>query len=167
MSSRVLSSHAPLTGHIKLSNKIMQSIPPIVKTQKHPIDFDKLKKGDFISQQELSVILNIDPSEHQAFSFAVMGLKQMIEDRTEFVLRQVNNGLEIMTDAQAVRYLWQRSEKANRDKRKAYYKLIDKIDIDNLTIKQVEDYNHKATIIGAEISAANNSRKTIIVSPKR
>jgi hypothetical protein len=165
----VASSHAPLIGHLSTSliTKMQTVHIPTIITKKHPIDIDSLQKGDFICQEELAKIVNIDPSNYESFGFAVMGLKQLIENRTDFVLRQINNGLEIMTDDQAVRYLWNRNEKANRDKRKAYEKLTERIDIDNLSSRQLEDYNHKITVVGAEISAASNTRKTIIVSPKK
>lgn len=137
----------------------------MLETQKHPLDFDSLKKGDWIPQSELEKILNLSVTD-PAYGFAIMALKEQIEDRTGFVVRQINNGIEMLTDSKAVDYLARCSRLADKKKLKSYRKLSNNIDISMLTPKQIEQYNHKTAIIGAEISASQNIRKESIISSK-
>jgi hypothetical protein len=130
---------------------------------KYPIDFDVLRKGDFISSSDLENVFGLSVEDSQ-YSFKLMALAQDIEARTGIVCRTQYNGIKMLKDNEAVDYIRQQNLAANRKKRKQWRRIVDNIDVANLSPDSKRRFSSELAIIGAEVAAIATVRKQITES---
>lgn len=71
---------------------------------KYPIDVGALKKGDLLSVEQLQTITGKKPADANSFAFAVLALREFIQENTDFTVKMTTEGLRILTDSEASQY---------------------------------------------------------------
>jgi hypothetical protein len=77
-------------------------------TPKYPIDLDALKKGDYISPEEISKIYSV-PLTSSKFNLYALKLKCFIKEKSsqaefQFLTKIEGGGVRILTDKESIRY---------------------------------------------------------------
>ena len=133
---------------------------------KFPLDFDALQKGDFINSDYLAKTLVCEP-ETKEYNFKIMQLINQIEETLLVVCKQSGNGIQILTDEEAVFYTRKQNLAANRKKRKQLRRLQTSVDASNLSDDGKKRFITELTVIGAEVAAVSKVRKQFSMSGKQ
>lgn len=127
-----------------------------MSTEKHPFDFDELKKGDTFAPDVLEQITN-HQRDTKEYAFAVMHLREQIEDELEargrpVVVASVKNNLTILTDEEAQKYTAERFAAAQRAMCRAHRRAMI---IDRTNLSQEADGRHQRQlqVQGAKLAA--------------
>jgi hypothetical protein len=77
-------------------------------TPKYPIDLDALKKGDYISPEEISQIYSV-PLRSSKFNLYALRLSCFIKEKSaqagfQLLTKIENGGVRILTDKESIRY---------------------------------------------------------------
>lgn len=124
----------------------------MAETEKYPLDFDALEKGQYIDAETLTHIFNVRPGT-QLFSLKTMQLKMRIEcERADLIARGEGQGIRILTDEEAGPYLHGRMEAHVRGLAKTSQKRS-RIDPNALTPEQ-RAMHESENRIGASVAVA-------------
>jgi len=129
----------------------------VVKTEIHPVDFDRLSKGMWLETPELVRILRVQP-DHKLWRLRVLALRVQITDRTGILVRSEQDRLRLMTDSEA--YVWNHNLAMQRESglmRCAQNTTL--IDRSKLNDTERKAADHSARMIGAIAMAARTARK--------
>jgi len=75
----------------------------MIETNKYPVDFEKIAKGDILTTEMLEKI-TAEKSGTQKYVFKVLALQGKISDETGFTVKSENGALLVLTDEQATSY---------------------------------------------------------------
>lgn len=73
-------------------------------TDKYPIDVKALHKGQLLTVDQLQHITGKKPTDQNAFAFALLALREFIQENSDFTVKLTVEGLRILTDAEAAEY---------------------------------------------------------------
>jgi len=79
-------------------------------TSKYPLDFDALAPGTILTQETLEKICGVKSGDVQTYQLAILGLKSMIEKRTEFTVQIVKYDMHVLSWEDAVGYNIKRTQ---------------------------------------------------------
>jgi len=129
---------------------------------KYPIDYDTLKKGDYITPEQVQDILGKD-RESKNYGLHILRLKQIIEDKMEErgtpVTAKVQlDGIHILMDNEASEYRDNAFDVGLRKSSRAHAGLLN-VDIRNLTEMEKAVHENAAYVNGKTLQAAMAGRK--------
>lgn len=73
-------------------------------TDKYPIDISALHKGQLLTPEQLQQITGKKPADQTVFAFALLALREFIQENTDFTVKLTTEGMRILTDAEAAEY---------------------------------------------------------------
>lgn len=130
----------------------------MISTEKYPIDFDSLEKGDVISNEELEKITGHKYGTTK-FAFAVINLRQKIFDKRGFTATHNQEiGLRILVDSESSFY----NDKDFHNKRRGMFRAHKKmasVDVAQLSPVARELHERKLMSQSRVLSAVRESRK--------
>lgn len=132
------------------------------KTEKWPLDFDAINKGDIITEAQCRAALN--PRDDKDFQLKLLTLKEEIERRhaelgTILTIKVTRNSLHILTDAEASEYNENRQQHALRHFVKSHRRLIG-VEIGNLSSEQAGEHDRRIAHSANYMTAIKETRKT-------
>lgn len=133
-------------------------------TDKYPIDFEQVTKGQNFTLEELQHILGKKPENESAFRFAVMGFALMIRDHTGFTCKITEDGLRVLPDNEASEHNWKEFKRCKRGL-VTRYTLSQNVDTTNLNGE--ERSRHEARLISQSrtVQAILREKKSVPVAP--
>jgi hypothetical protein len=129
--------------------------------EKYPIDVEKLKKGQLITNKELEHLTARTPGSTE-WAFAILALYQFILDNTEFTLKNTPEGLRILTDSEAAVHNHRRFNGHISGAIRRYYRNT-LVEIANLDSFEAEQHKHNLINESRYISALTTVGRTIAV----
>lgn len=130
----------------------------------YPLDFAALAKGQSIRPHQLEQILGVTASDEQCFRFAVLHLKEEIEQRCGFTVRTSDEfGLLILTDAEATRYNWTETQRGVNKIRKRHW-LNMQVDITKLTEMERRQFERELLVQGHLSLAIESTIRRVCLS---
>lgn len=128
----------------------------VVEVEKHPFDFDRLKKGDIIPVERIESLSRVS-RDSARYSLIALKYKDQIESELESRGRPVTvkidrGNLVILTDSEAAEY-----NKTQFDARKrqmgASHRRAMQVDIGQLSDDQKERHRRNLLVQGAQLAA--------------
>lgn len=129
---------------------------------KYPIDVGALKKGDVLSIEQLQEITGKKPADTTAFAFAMLSLRDFIQDNTDFTVKMGTDGLHILTDSEAARYNHRRAMGHIGGIHRRYERNT-LVDVRNLSTEERSIHAHNLLNESRYIAALNKATKRIAV----
>jgi len=128
------------------------------------LDFDALKKGDVITVREQEALIGL-PSGTPQFQLAVLALIGEIESELDrrgrdWVVRQRDYEIVILTDSEASKYIEKRDQKSYRGCKKRHRKRCN-IDESNLTQEEIADHRKQILFMGNLLAAGATFAKRL------
>lgn len=135
-----------------------------MSTEKHPFDFDALKKGDSFTPEVLESI-TLKQRETKEYSFALLSLREQIETELEargrpVVVAMVKNNLVILTDEEAQLYTFERFNAAQRAMYRAHRRSMI-IDRTNLSEEAEQRHQRQLIVQGAKLAALRSTSRRL------
>lgn len=134
-------------------------------TERYPLDFEKLRKGDYIPPEQVERISGVTRSE-RSYQFAIMKLKEEIQRNCDgYCVKQEGLGLRIQKDAEASGYLASLNNSRYRGIMRSN-QLLGKVDQENLTPAQQREHERRMLVQSRMLQAALSERRAIESSEK-
>lgn len=138
--------------------------------KRHPLDFDKIKKGDVVAISELEEIFGIDRSDDR-FGLRRLGLADRIEremrDRGKPVsVRTQKGALAILTDPEAAEHNPRSVRLGFRRMIRSHRKSLE-VDTTNLSDGQRKTLEHNIVVQAKMISGARDGRRLALKATER
>lgn len=140
------------------------------QTEKHPFDFDALKKGDVIYAEQIERLSNTKRSD-RAYQLKLLGFREQLQRELEsrgmpVTVRIDHDNLIILTDSEAAAYnaAWFNSRK--RQLLTCHYRSLQ---IDTSALDEDERKRHERAIMsqGAQIAAMRQATRVASTTHKR
>lgn len=141
----------------------------------YPFDISEIKKGDYISPEDLQKIICASKGSHveigsSDYRFGLMGIKTWIETELEFecrdmVLKCEQEGLRVLTDEEAEQYLRRRQTLDLRAFERDHVKYIGKIDKSQLSAEQLVQHENHSLKFGYFLSELKRAKKKMALHP--
>lgn len=127
-------------------------------TERFPLDFETLKKGDYIEPAMIERICGFK-SHTAAYQFGLLKLQADIQDHCEgFVVKQEKLGLRILKDLEASEYLGDMNRRRYRAIGRSNV-LLGKVDQEVLTDAQRREHERRLIVHSRMLQAALAERK--------
>ena len=132
-------------------------------TDKYPLDFEAIFKGQHITQQELEQITGKKAGTDE-YQFALLGLQQQIQNKTNCTVKISNKyELQVLTDEEASRHNYKLFVQNMRSMR-TRFDLNASVDVSELSDEQRPKHERNLVVQGLYIQALAQTRKQIAVS---
>ena len=133
-----------------------------VKTRRYPFDYDAINKGDFLTVQALEEITGF-MSGTDSYRFKLLALREDIMRAKEamgdpVVVKGDQHGLRVLTDSEAVPYLWQQSEQSLQ-RRWRVLRQMGYVEVTNLTNDEARAHERSATLLTLSLMADRKARQ--------
>jgi hypothetical protein len=132
--------------------------------QRHPIDFERLSKGDVIPVNRIEEIVGVKRDDKN-YSILLLQLKgrverELFERKKLWTLTTEAGEIKILTDAEASAYNAIEAENARRRERRRFA-LQCAVDVGELTEEQKSEHRRRVEIQGRYIQAQTGVRKQL------
>ena len=136
--------------------------------QKHPMDFDALNKGAFISPAEVERIMGVPQSNVARFTLAGLRLRAIIHRQLRIRDRPATcvcrkGGIAVLTDSEAAVYNAKRFRHGLRHSARSYRRAVS-VDVTQLTEEERRDHDRNLVLNSRILSAVARERKNAIAS---
>jgi hypothetical protein len=131
-----------------------------MQTERYPLDYEALAKGDYIPPERIERISGCKRSDRN-FAFACMRLKEEIQKNCDgFCVKQEGFGLRIQIDSEASGYLAALNNSRYRGIIRSN-RLLMKVDQEKLTPAQQREHERRMFVQSRMLQAALAERRAI------
>lgn len=135
-------------------------------TDKYPIDFDLLEKGQTITVEELTTILGKKPGT-DPYQFALLGLQALVNEKTALTAKITDKfELRILTDEEAARHNYKLGIQGVRAMRYRHQKALE-VDIALLSDESRNQHERNLIVMSRYVSAITATSKQIAVEARK
>ncbi len=143
----------------------------MTEAQRHPIDFDALEKGSYISPETVTHAMGVKPDDYRNYRFAIMSLKAQIEhalaDRGHaWTVKCERDGLRVLRDPEAATHNRARFDQGQRVTVKAHILNL-AVDQENLTDEERIEHERSLRIQGAKLLAQTEAGRLARLEERR
>lgn len=136
----------------------------ITPTTKHPIDYDALKKGDYIAPEVCESILRAS-RDHKRYSLKLAALAHHIEKELKIRNKPATvacrkEGISILTDSEAARHCVRWRDQRVRGMRKDLRRLVS-VDVSQLSECEQKDHDKELLVTGRMVQMIRTARKAL------
>lgn len=140
------------------------------ETQKYPLDFAALKKGDVISQEKLVEIIGLEPTDPR-YRIEVLKLRHHIEftlatQNYWVTIKEDSGNLCILTDGESAVYN-DKQFKNNINRALRSYDRLLRVDNNNLTMSEQKRHFRNLETNGKVIQAISSTTKSVKLESSR
>lgn len=138
----------------------------------HPLDFEALKKGDVISQQQIESIYQVQlVLDADRFRFKAMELMGEIESARDDLLCRIDGGtVRVMTDAEAEEVTWRRIEQSvgtiGRNAKRRAAIVRDEFDDQQRKVAESRDLHATFLMVATRKQLQKARREELLLGPK-
>lgn len=128
------------------------------QTQKYPLDFDALQKGDVITPEQITEIFGIEPSDRSNYQWSLRSLARTIERQMQRRGRPVTvdirgYSIHVLTDKEAIRANEDEYQAGWRRMKRRYKKMLE-VDVSNLSVEDKKVHARCVEIMSKQTQAA-------------
>jgi hypothetical protein len=136
----------------------------IQPTSKHPIDYDALQKGDYITPDVCEAILKLT-RDTKRYPLRLTSLAQHIERELRIRGRPATvacrkDGISILTDSEAARHSVKWREQRVRGIRRDLRRLVN-VDVNHLSDCEKQDHDRELLVTGRMVQMIRTARKSL------
>jgi len=132
----------------------------------HPIDTDKLVKGQDISPAECERIIGVSPADQSRYRLALLALAQWVMKDSEARGRPLSvgtcgDGIRVRTDQEASDHHFNQALARLRGFRRDVRRQTTTVDTAGLTPSQVQEHDHKSAVLAAYALRLQQGRRAL------
>lgn len=129
-----------------------------------PIDFERLRKGDVISESQITEAFGKRPSDKE-YPFVMLRMREQIERTLEelgcpVTVKQEGTSLRILTDEEAVAYNDERFGAHARGLKRSYARQLT-VDTNQLLPETVQRHTHQLAVNGRKLLAIEEVSRVV------
>lgn len=140
------------------------SEPTQTIAERSPIDYDAIRKGDFISPELIERVTATKRADYKTYNFALMGFKVELEREMQrrghpIVSKTEGDGIRVLTDAEAVEYTASRHKNIAGQMVRNHVRSVAGVDTRNLSADQLRRHERDVIARSRELQAMKDSRR--------